>query len=116
MDISKDLIERWKREFGNVYEYVAVTDLNGYSIYDEEGKIKEGERELKCYLHAPSLAVIDACKQTAGKSELKFNEVLVANCWIDGDKELKDVDEYRAGLYQWLGLLIRVVDGELKKL
>lgn len=116
MKATKEQIDLWRKQYGDIFEYKATTDVEGNSIYDEKGNVKEGQKELRGYLYSPSLLVLDACKMTSGKSELKFNEALVANCWIDGDKELIEVDEYKAGLFQWLGVLIKIVSGELKKL
>lgn len=103
MEVTKEQIQEWKRQYGDegVYEYVVTLD---------------DDKQLKGYLHTPSLMVLDACKTKGGKSELQFQEALAVNCWLGGDKELIEVDKYRAGLYRWLGLLIDIVDGELKKL
>jgi hypothetical protein len=99
MGINTGQIDLWKQQYGDIYEYV----------------VKDEGKELKGYLHTPSLLVLDACKMASGKSDLKFQEALVSNCWLGGDKELVEKDEYRAGLYKWLGMLIKIVDGELKK-
>ena len=42
--------------------------------------------------------------------------LLLENCWLDGDKELLKDDKYRMGLFDWLGVIIKKVEGRLEEL
>lgn len=96
-EITKEQIEQWKLQYGSIFRYKS-----------EDGKV--------CYLKTPTLTIIDACKTIAGGSSIKFDIALVDNCWIEGDDELKTQDKYRMGLFDWLGGIIKKVDGELEEL
>lgn len=115
MEFTKEQIERYKQQWGRLHVYETTTDDRGVSIYNAKGELKEGCEVKSCLLKSPSLQVLDACQMSNGGSTLKFNEMLVENCWVDGDVELKTVDVYREGLYRRLGLILRCVDGELKE-
>jgi hypothetical protein len=97
MDFTKEQIKKYKEEYGSIFKYTA----------------KDGK---SCLLRSPSLEIIDACRTISGSSSIKFDIALVDNCWIDGDVELKTVDKYRMGLFDWLGGIINKIDGELEEL
>lgn len=94
----------------NQQRIAQLKQLNGavYLYMAEDGKY--------CLLKAPDLMILDACKTISGGSSIKFDCALVDNCWIEGDSELKTVDKYRIGLHDWLGGLIKKVDGMLEEL
>ena len=95
--VSKEVVESWKKQYGSVYKYTA-----------SDGKC--------CYLRSPDLQILDACRTISGDSSIKFDKALIDNCWIDGDIELKTVDKYQMGLFDWLGGIIKRIDGELEEL
>lgn len=97
MEFKKEQIEAYKKQYGTVFKYTA----------------KDGK---SCLLRSPDLTILDACRTISGGSSVKFDAALVDNCWIDGDPELKTVDKYRMGLFDWLGGIIKKVDGELEEL
>lgn len=97
MKFTKEQIKKYKNDFGSVYKYTA----------------KDGK---SCLLRSPDLNIVDACRTISNGSSIKFDIALVDNCWIEGDLELKTVDKYRMGLFDWLGGIIQKVDGELEEL
>ena len=47
---------------------------------------------------------------------MKYNEILLNNCWIAGDEEIKKDDALFLGVSAKLADLIEVKEAELKKL
>jgi hypothetical protein len=97
MKHEKDKIAQYKKQYDGVYKYVA-----------EDGK--------SCLLRSPDLKIIDACRTTSGGSSIKFDKAMVENCWLEGDLELKTVDKYQIGLFDWLPGIVKRVDGKLEEL
>ncbi len=97
MEFTPEQIAVYKQRYGTVFRYTAT-----------DGK--------SCILKAPDLQVIDACRVLSGGSAIKFDSALVENCWVAGDEEFKKDDAYRIGLFEWLGNIIRKVDGRLEEL
>lgn len=94
---TKEQIEQYKKEYGSIFRYTS-----------SDGK--------QCLLKSPDLNTLDACRTISGGSSIKFDKALVENCWIDGDSELKAEDKYQMGLFDWLGGIIKKVDGQLEEL
>ncbi len=46
----------------------------------------------------------------------KFAEVIIANCWLGGNEELRSEDKYFMGLSQKISELVEITTGEIKKL
>ena len=97
MEFTQEQIAAYKQRHGSVFRYTAT-----------DGK--------SCLLKAPTLQVIDACRALSGGSAVRFDAALVENCWIAGDEEFKKDDAYRLGLFEWLGNIIKKVDGCLEEL
>ena len=52
-----------------------------------------------------------------GKNDpMKYNEILLANCWLAGDEEIKEDDALFLGVSAKLGELVEIKEAELKKL
>lgn len=97
MKWTKEQIKAYKAKYGSLYRYTS-----------SDGK--------SCLLRSPNLEILDACRTISGGSSIKFDKALVENCWVDGDKELKTLDKYQMGLFDWLGGIIEKVEGELEQL
>ncbi len=89
-------IAEWKKKHGDVFTYEA------------DGKI--------CYLHRPSRNAIAAASVVGKEDPFKFAEIIIANCWLGGDEELRTEDKYFMGLSQKVSDLVEIKVGELKKL
>ncbi len=89
-------IEAWKEKHGKVYSFTA------------DGKV--------CYLRKPTRKALSAAAIIGQKDPLKYNEVLIANCWLGGDEDLKNDDAYFLGLSAKIADLVEVKEGELKEL
>lgn len=65
-------IAAWKKKHGDVF------------AYEVDGKT--------CYLHRPGRDVIAAASVVGKEDPFKFAEVILTNCWLGGDEELRDDD------------------------
>ena len=69
-------------------------------------------------LHKPSRK--DLSYATAGSGQgtdaMKFSEILMRQCWVDGDSEILDNDDYFLGAVPALQAVTEVRKAEIKKL
>lgn len=96
-EATPEQIEAWKREFEIVFQYTSADNR-------------------VAYFRTPTLQILDACKTLSGGSAMKFNELLMNNCWLGGDDELRKHDKYKMGIFEWLPDIIIKVEGRLEKL
>lgn len=89
-------IEEWKAKYGNVY------------------KVEVDERVA--YLKKPSRKALGAAAVIGKTDPMKYNETLLANCWIEGDEEIKTDDALFLGVSGQLAELIEIKEASLKKL
>ena len=89
-------IAAWKKKHGDVF------------AYEVDGKT--------CYLHRPGRDVIAAASVIGKEDPFKFAEVILSNCWLGGDEELRDDDRYFMGLSQQISEIVEIRVGEVKKL
>ena len=97
MKFTQEQINAYKKQHENVFLFTA-----------EDGK--------SCILKAPSLTIIDACRTVAKGSATKFDEQLLKNCWVAGDKEFLEIDKYKMGVFDKISRIIVVVRGKLEEL
>lgn len=91
----------------------------------KEWKEKHGDRLFMIKVE-DKLAVVrkpgrkDLSFATAGSSQgkdaLKFAEILLKQCWIDGDQEIMEDDDYFLGAVPTLEALAENKKAEIKKL
>ena len=93
--LSKEQIEALKKKHGEIFE-VEVDD-----------KV--------CYLKRPTRKALSLAAAQGQRDPLKYNEVVLANCWVDGDEEIKTEDAYFLGVSGVLDQLIEVKMAALKK-
>lgn len=72
--------------------------------------------DKKCFLHPPTRQILDAANAASKKANSKFNEVVLKGCWLAGDKELVEDDEYFLAASTQLDEIITIKDASLKKL
>lgn len=89
-------IEEWKAKHGDVY------------------KVEVDGREA--YLKRPSRKALSAAAVVGKSDPMKYNEVLLANCWLEGDEEIKTNDSLFLGVSGQLAELIEIKEASLKKL
>lgn len=95
-DLTKEQIEGYKKEYQDIY-LVTVEDK-------------------KCYLHKPTRQTLDLALSSREKKRSLYGETILKNCWIAGNKEILEEDEYFYAATSQLDDLITFKDAELKKL
>lgn len=89
-------IEGWKAKHGEVF------------MVEVDGRV--------AYLKKPDRKTISAATVVGGNDPVKFSEILLTNCWIDGDEQIKDDNELFFGVAAQLGQLMQAKEASLKKL
>lgn len=89
-------IKEWKAKYRDVFE-ISV-----------EGKT--------CYLRKPDRKVLGFAAKASEKNPLAFNEVILKNCWLDGDEEIRTNDDYYLAVSGKLSEIIEIKEAEIKKL
>jgi hypothetical protein len=94
---TEEQVAQWKEKYPT-----------GVYRYEVEGKA--------CYLRKPDRKTLSAASVLGKSDPLKYNEVILKNCWLDGDEEIKTDDGLFLGISGRLAELIEIKEGELKKL
>lgn len=94
--ITEEQIEAWKKKHGSVYS--------------------ETVDSKTAYLKKPDRKALSAAAVLGKTDPMKYNEVLLNNCWLGGDEEIKTNDELFLGVSSKLADLIEIKEAELKKL
>lgn len=69
-----------------------------------------------CILKTPDRKILSFASVAAAKDPMNFNEVLLKNCFVAGDKEIKDDDAYFLGAASKIAEIIEVKEASLEKL
>lgn len=96
MSVQKQQIEEWKAKHGDIF------------------RIKVLDKE--CYLKKPSRKALGYASMAGKDNPLKFNEVLLNDCWLGGDEEIKTNDDLFLSASAKIAELIKVEEAELEKL
>lgn len=88
-------IDAWKRS-GDVHRFTI------------DGKIG--------YFKSPDRKILSFATASGSSDPLKFNDALIKNCWLGGDRSIIDDDRYFLTLNQKIGDLITIYESEMVKL
>jgi hypothetical protein len=69
-----------------------------------------------CILKKPSRKVLSYATSVAAKDPMKFNEIMLNDCFVAGDEEIKTDDSYFLAAASKISDLIEVKESELVKL
>ncbi|MDR3046128.1 MAG: hypothetical protein LBU51_00755 [Bacteroidales bacterium] len=69
-----------------------------------------------CYLKKPDRLTMKLIASIVVNDPIRSNEVLLENCWLGGDEDIKTEDDKFFGVSQQLVDLIQIKQAELKKL
>lgn len=94
--VEQAQIDKWKKEHKNIF----AVSIDGHIAY-----LKKPDRKTLSY--ASSFGM---------KEPLKFNEVILENCFLGGSEEIKTDDDLFLGVAGKLAELIEVKEAELVKL
>ncbi|MGI6718980.1 MAG: hypothetical protein ACOX4D_07615 [Bacteroidales bacterium] len=94
--VSDEQIQTWKSMHGKIYA-IEVDD----SI---------------CYLKRPDRKTLSAAAAIGQSDPIKFAEIMLDNCWLGGDPEIKTDDVKFLGASSKLDSLVQVAAANLKEL
>jgi hypothetical protein len=96
MEATKEQIAGWRAKHGEIF-CIKVEDKY-------------------CYLKKPSRKALGYASMAGKESPLKFNEVLLNDCWLAGDEEIKTNDTLFLSVSSRIGEIIELKETELVKL
>jgi hypothetical protein len=96
MEVTKEQIQEWKAQHGDVF------------------KISVGDKS--CYLKTPNRKTLSYASTAGAKDPFKFNEVILSQCWLGGDEEMKTDDMLFLSVSSKIGDLINIKEAVLEKL
>lgn len=70
----------------------------------------------ECLLRRPMRQELSLAAKLGASDPLKYNEVILTNCWLAGDEEIRIDDALFLGVSGKLGELIEIKEATLKKL
>jgi hypothetical protein len=94
---TKEQIAEWKARHGKVF------------------RVKIEEADKACYLKKPSRKALSYATMAGKDSPLKCNEVLLNDCWLGGDEEIKTNDDLFLSISPKLAELIQTKEAELEE-
>lgn len=96
--LSDEQIAAAKKEFGDIY----LIQVDGLCVY----------------IHAPDRRIIDLAQTSAVKRPSLFEETIIINCWLAGNKEVLDESNPRLfyAVARKVSEIVQVADAEVKKL
>lgn len=92
----EEKIETWKKKYGEIF----LVEVDGRSAY----------------LKKPDRKALGAAAVIGKTDPMKYNEILLSNCWIEGDEEIKTDDALFLGVSAQLAELIEIKEATIKKL
>jgi len=94
--VTDEQIKEWKRKHGDVFQV------------EVDGRV--------AYLKKPDRKTLSAASVLGSKDPLKYNEIMLNNCWLAGDEDIKTDDALFLGASSVLAELIEIKEAEIKKL
>ncbi len=97
--------------------FVDLTEEQIKELKDKHGKIYRIKLEggKQCWLKAPTRKVLSYAGLAGKQDHLKFNEVLLNQCWICGDEDIKTDDMLFLSVCGELEGIIEVQKASLEK-
>lgn len=89
-------IQEWKEKHGDVFQ----VSVDGHTAY----------------LKKPTRKTLGAAAVIGKADPMKYNEILLANCWLEGDEAIKTDDALFLGVSAQLAEMIEIKEAEIKKL
>lgn len=96
-EVTPEQIKKWKAKHPAIYE-IAFDD------------------DKKAYIKKPSRQILSMAMSKSQTNPLAFAEVILKQCFLGGDSEVKDNDDYFLGAASQLEEVMQVKNAQLKKL
>lgn len=80
-----------------------------------ENEEEDGEEYKRCFLKSMDRPTLAAAKSVAMTDTIRMSEIVIENCWIEGDEEIKTDDRYFFGAMDLLQELINKKQAILTK-
>lgn len=93
---TEEQIAEWKKQYGDIW----AATCDGHVAY----------------LKRPSRKALSYASVAGKENPLKFNELLLNDCWIGGSDEIKTNDSLFLGVSARLAELVEIKEAELGKL
>jgi len=93
---TDDEIKAWKEKHGKVHFIKVLNSI--------------------CYLKKPSRKALSYASVAGEKDPLKFNEIMLNDCWLGGDEDIKKDDTMFLSVSKNVSKLIEVLETELGEL
>lgn len=93
---GEEKIAEWKKAYGEVFQ----VEVDGHVAY----------------LKKPTRKALSAAAVIGKTDPMKYNEILLNNCWIEGNEAIKTDDSLFLGISAQLAELIEIKEATLKKL
>ena len=93
---TEQQITQWKAQYKDIYQIEVDCSV--------------------CYLKKPDRATMKAITSIGMTDPIRSNEVLLENCWLGGDENIKTDDEKFFGVSAKLADILEMKQAELKKL
>ena len=94
--ITQDQIDVWKAQHDSVFKI------------EVDGKT--------AYLHSPDRKTLSYASNIGSQDPMKFNEILLKNCWLAGDEEIQTNDSLFMSVSSKLAEIIEFKEAKLEKL
>ena len=98
VEVTQAQINDWKKKHGEIVSY---------TVEDKVADFRKPTRQEISYASVASNQMKDV---------IKYSETLMNSCFIGGDREILDKDEYFIGAMSVIEALAEVKTGEVKKL
>lgn len=96
ISVTKDMISKWKKQYGKIF------------MVEVDGRI--------AYLKRPDRKALAMAAVVSKNDPIKYNEIVLNNCWLEGDEEIKTDDALFLGVSGKLAEIIEIKEAELKEL
>ena len=99
-EYTKEQLAAWKKKYGERHVFERVVEAK------------------KCLLQKPTRQDISyaTAGSNQGRDSAKFVELLAKQCWIDGDREIIDDDDYFLSIAPVMEAMVETKKAEIKKL
>lgn len=101
--VTQGEIDKWKTKYGSVHQI-------------ECPRSDEPEDVATCYLKEPTRQTLHAAMKFAQSDPMKMNNILLNNCWLGGDPEIKTNDKLFMAAAAKLSDVYEVREATVKKL